>query len=655
MKGRGQWTIGKRIAAVALLPLLVVLGFAGIQMKDKWRDATIERQMDANVRLMAETSRTLTVLQKERGLSALMLSGGDVKAQLQTQRGESDQAFASLLKLLDEATIAEGAKRALRAAREDLRRLRDEVDRGVASGESFKAYSKIVETMLDVEKACSNAKTTKGIGKRLVTVSLLDFAKENAGKLRGFGSSLLARNKPLNDGEFKALVEYRGAFRASLASPAMVLSKKAEDQLARVQEQPHWNESERLFLQVLHGSRDGTFEVAPNAFFQVLSQVIQDLDAVIASELADILRSVEKIRAESVRALWISGGVLAVLFLAMLVVFFISKRSIIGALTRATTLFERSARDLQASATEIAVSGAKLADGATRQAASLEEVASAMEEMTATVRQNTETVKKLDGFAKLTAESMKTSHKALKQTAQAMSGVSTTGAEASKIAKTIDEIAFQTNLLALNAAVEAARAGEAGAGFAVVAEEVRNLAMRASEASRSTQKFIGEMIQQVENSGKLIGEALTSFYKMGEDAKSVTNLVKEIADASAEQQRGIEQINAAIQDLDRVVQQNAANAEETAAASEELKTLSGQIFDQTLELKALVGGSKEGDASGGVPVPSKPEKGTGASGSRAKAADGRTASRSNGSSRSSKKGPPLKEAPTGAALDFDDF
>lgn len=621
MRVGGQWTIGRRIVALAALPLMAVFGFAGVQMRDKVRDVAIEGRMDANVRLMAETSRTLTALQKERGLSALELSGGDVKARLQTQRGETDRAFASLSELLDEATIAEEAKRELRAARENLGRLRDEVDRRMAAGESFEAYSQIVGTLLDVEKACFNAKTTKGIGKRLVTISLLDFAKENAGRLRGFGSSVLARKKPLTDGETRALIEYRGAFRASLASPAMVLSKKGEDQLARVQAQPHWNESERLFLDILHGSRDGTFEVDAHAFFQVLSQVIQDLDTVIASELADTVRSVETIRAASVRALWISSGVLAVLLLTMLVVFFVSRRSIIGTLARAVAVFERSAGDLQTSTMEVAVSGTRLADGTARQAASLEEIASAMEEMTSMVRRNTESVKQLDGLANLTAASMKTSHKSLKQTAQAMSEVSTTGAEATKIIKTIDEIAFQTNLLALNAAVEAARAGEAGAGFSVVAEEVRSLAMRAADASRSTQNIIGEMIQQVDNGGKLIGETLTSFIKMGEDAKSVTNLVKEIADASAEQQKGIEQINSAIQELDSAVQQNAASAEETAAASEEMKALAAQILDEARELGDLVVRSKREEALGGVPLSSRREKRTGASGSRAKAVD----------------------------------
>ncbi len=652
-----QWTIGRRIVALAALPLMAVFGFAGVQMRDKVRDVAIEGRMDANVRLMAETSRTLTALQKERGLSALELSGADVLARLETQRGETDRALASLSELLDEATIAEAAKGDLRAAREDLGRLRDEVDRGMAAGESFEAYSQIVGTLLDVEKACFNAKTTKGIGKRLVTISLLDFAKENAGRLRGFGSSVLARKKPLTDGETRALMEYRGAFRASLASPAMVLSKKGEDQLARVQAQPHWNESERLFLDILHGSGDGMFEVDAQAFFQVLSQVIQDLDTVIASEAADIVRSVETIRATSVRALWISSGALVVLLLVMLVVFFVSRRSIIGTLARAVATFERNAGDLQASAMEVAVSGTRLADGTARQAASLEEIASAMEEMTSMVRRNTESVKQLDGLAKLTAGSMKTSHKSLKQTAQAMSGVSTTGAEATKIIKTIDEIAFQTNLLALNAAVEAARAGEAGAGFAVVAEEVRSLAMRAADASRSTQNIIGEMIQQVENGGKLIGETLTSFIKMGEDAKSVTNLVKEIADASAEQQKGIEQINSAIQEMDSAVQQNAASAEETAAASEEMKALSAQILDEARELGALVVRSKREEALGGVPLPSKRAKGTGASGSRARAVDDRTASRPDASPTSSERGPLFvrKEVPAGAAPDFDDF
>lgn len=139
--------------------------------------------------------------------------------------------------------------------------------------------------------------------------------------------------------------------------------------------------------------------------------------------------------------------------------------------------------------------------------------------------------------------------------------------EASKIIKTIDEIAFQTNLLALNAAVEAARAGGAGAGFAVVADEVRNLAMRVADAAKNTATMIEETVKKVEGGSEFVTQTNAAFGKVADSAANVGELVAEIAAASKEQAQGIDQVNHAVAEMDKVVQQNAARTEEFSSAS----------------------------------------------------------------------------------------
>lgn len=166
-----------------------------------------------------------------------------------------------------------------------------------------------------------------------------------------------------------------------------------------------------------------------------------------------------------------------------------------------------------------------------------------------------------------------------------------------KIIKTIDEIAMQTNLLALNAAVEAARAGEAGRGFAVVAEEVRNLAQRSAQAAKNTADMIGESVRNADEGVKISVEVSSSFGYIAESVSKVNGLIAEIAGASKEQSQGLQQLSGAMSEMDKVTQQNAANAEESASASEELSS-------QSEELQAMVGQFKISIAAGlTVPAP----------------------------------------------------
>jgi methyl-accepting chemotaxis protein len=161
--------------------------------------------------------------------------------------------------------------------------------------------------------------------------------------------------------------------------------------------------------------------------------------------------------------------------------------------------------------------------------------------------------------------------------------------ETAKIIKVIDEIAFQTNLLALNAAVEAARAGEAGKGFAVVAEEVRNLAMRSAEAAKNTANMIEESVKNSKNGVDIASEVAKVLDEIVSGIGKTSDLVGEIAAASSEQSQGIDQVNTAIAQMDKVTQQNAANAEESASASEELSAQAEQMNGVVGELVALVG------------------------------------------------------------------
>jgi methyl-accepting chemotaxis protein len=250
----------------------------------------------------------------------------------------------------------------------------------------------------------------------------------------------------------------------------------------------------------------------------------------------------------------------------------------------------------------VSSSSQKLAEGASEQAASIEETSSSLEEMASMTKQNAGNASQADNLMKEANQVVANANDSMTHLTESMEEISKASEETSKIIKTIDEIAFQTNLLALNAAVEAARAGEAGAGFAVVADEVRNLAMRAAEAARNTADLIEGTVKKVKDGGDLVSATSDAFAEVASSAAKVGELVAEIAAASNEQAEGIGQVNTAVAEMDKVVQQNAANAEESASASEEMSAQAEQMKGFVLELFALVGGNNNVGQERRLPV-----------------------------------------------------
>jgi methyl-accepting chemotaxis protein len=239
---------------------------------------------------------------------------------------------------------------------------------------------------------------------------------------------------------------------------------------------------------------------------------------------------------------------------------------------------------------QVSSASQQLAEGASQQAASIEETSSSLEEMSSMTKQNADNAEKARSMMEEAFQIVQKVDKHMGDMAVAIGEITRSSEETGKIIKTIDEIAFQTNLLALNAAVEAARAGEAGAGFAVVADEVRNLAMRAAEAARNTSNLIENTIKAVHNGGDLTQATQEAFTENMEIAAKVNELVAGIAAASTQQAQGIEQVNMAVADMDKVVQQVAANGEESASASEEMTAQADQMKGFVTDLIHLVGG-----------------------------------------------------------------
>ncbi len=263
-------------------------------------------------------------------------------------------------------------------------------------------------------------------------------------------------------------------------------------------------------------------------------------------------------------------------------------RSVTRPIAHVAAVLKEGSESTAAASRQVSTASQAMADGSCQQAASLEETSSSLVEMGSMIKrtaEHTENARQLAGETRHAADHGSDDMKAMKE---AMDSIKSAGAEITKIIKTIDEIAFQTNILALNAAVEAARAGEAGAGFAVVAEEVRNLAHRSAEAARETAAKIENSNQRSEHGIRLSERVGNNFNEITQRARKLDTMIQEIADAAKQQSQGIETINAEISRIDQITQSNSASAEETASSSAELQSQADRLRAAVDELNRMV-------------------------------------------------------------------
>jgi methyl-accepting chemotaxis protein len=251
-------------------------------------------------------------------------------------------------------------------------------------------------------------------------------------------------------------------------------------------------------------------------------------------------------------------------------------------------------------------SGTQLAEGASTQAAAIEESSAALDEMASMTGTNAENAQEANRHMSQTTDLVRRGRNSMGKLGDAIENIKRSSGETAKIVKTIDEIAFQTNLLALNAAVEAARAGEAGKGFAVVAEEVRSLAQRAGDASRTTAELIQEAVNTAEEGVGTATEATGALAEIASSADQAGQLVSTIAAASQEQAQGIQHISSAVSQMEEVTQQTAANAEEAAGAAHHLTAQARELAGMVDQLQDVIGGDEATPAAPSAPFRAAP-------------------------------------------------
>ncbi|MFA6288956.1 MAG: Cache 3/Cache 2 fusion domain-containing protein [Opitutaceae bacterium] len=290
---------------------------------------------------------------------------------------------------------------------------------------------------------------------------------------------------------------------------------------------------------------------------------------------------------------WVAAVAGMVTLMAAVAAFFFSS-GISRRITLVINELGEGSEQITAAAGQVSTASQSLASGTSEQAAALEETSASLEEISSMTRRNEANASQAKTLSGQTKEAADLGSVEMVAMQQAMEAITNASSNISKIIKTIDEIAFQTNILALNAAVEAARAGEAGAGFSVVAEEVRALAQRCAIAARETAHKIDDSVSKSHLGVQITAKVAGHFREIVGKARQVDSLVAEIATASGEQASGISQVAKAVAQMDTVTQASAASAEESAASAEELNAQAAAFLQSVVALTQLVGSAGTG-------------------------------------------------------------
>lgn len=271
---------------------------------------------------------------------------------------------------------------------------------------------------------------------------------------------------------------------------------------------------------------------------------------------------------------------------------FLIARSITGPLNRIIRSLAEGVHQVAGASVELSGSSQQLSEGSSQQASSIEETSATLEETASMLQQSTATTQQAAQLSDQAKESADKGGLEMQEMMNSMLEIKKSSDQIARIIKVIDNIAFQTNILALNAAIEAARAGEAGLGFAVVAEEVRNLAKKSAEAAKETTDIIEANIELSGRGTAMVDRVRDALNEITVYTNKVNQLMAEIAAASQEQVQATDQITLSMAMISSVTMQNAANAEESAAAAEELNAQADSMKKMVYELSELVNGKK---------------------------------------------------------------
>lgn len=621
--------ISQRIVLIGLIPLLAFWGVSGTIIWDKIQDRIIFQEMEGNIALFQAVARLVDCLQRERGAVALFLSGGGNDVSLRQLRQETDQALPGFHTVLAFSTLPSQEQQNAVQRLESFAQQRGLF--GVVNPDlrekAIAEYTQTIAALMRLEGLVPNTRTAKQLGKMLGSLVILEVAKESAGQVRAQGSSLLALDAPLTQDQFMRITQLKAEIDINLHSPALVLSTSSQEMLRSLPETPVWKEAESILATMLLKSTQGQYGYTGTAFYEVMTNKLNDIRSVITNESTILEERLFSARTEVRRDMIVTGILVGVLSLVTVVLIIVFAANILRRVRQVVTMLKDIAEgegDLTARlpessdelgelahnfnifVTQLQAMIAEVRDKAVALSTAAEQMSTVAGQVATGARDTTDRSSMVSAAAEEMSVNTNSVAASMEETSVNLSSVASAAEEMSatisdiahnsgqarttsvnavtqaqgmttlmnqlvaaahdigKVTETISAISSQTNLLALNATIEAARAGEAGRGFAVVANEIKELARQTTDATEHIRQRVGA----IQNS---TGSAMSVVEDIGEVISGVETLIAGIAQAISEQAMATREIvqhiaeaTTGVQEVNELIAQNATVSQSIA-------------------------------------------------------------------------------------------
>ncbi len=595
-------TIKYKLILLLIIPLMGIIYFSSQKIVPNWHLNQNMDQLNKLIILSIKSSDLVHENQKERGMSAGYYGskGKSFRDELTNQRIITDQKLKILhnhlntLKLKSFGNLFESQVNQIKSLLSKLKEHRQSVDQmNIPLKQAIGYYTHINLSLFDLISHNSFLSSNSKIS--LAIVSYINFlkSKDKAGIERAVLSNTFAgqRFKKGIFVFFSSLVASQNAYLDVFMTHTQQLNKEFYKNTMKGK---FISESSRLRQIAFDKSNEKIEGIDASYWFQIMTGKINLLKKVedhLSSHLVSLIQSLKK---DSQNSLLQAILIVSILSILTITLSYFLIRNIYRSLKNISEIIITSTEQVTTGANQVTLASQKLSDGVSEQASSLEETSASLEEISAIIQNNSDTTIKANQRVEDTMDILSEANNRMKNLRQIMDNIAQSSEETVKIIKIIDEIAFQTNLLALNAAVEAARSGEAGLGFAVVAQEVRNLAQRSAEAAKNTSHIIESSLKSI-TEGKSSAELTeNSFTQVVSQITSLKELISEISNASEEQSSGIEQITNAVSQMNTITQNNAADSVENASTSEEMSAQAMTLLTVIDRLAVLVGTNLKG-------------------------------------------------------------